>query len=122
MLTHENMKRDVSLLSPIWGGYWMAHIAFPWDVHILSLSQMAQRSSQERRHPIVISRRDNDTLRIALTSRNMCVHGPRASAKWATRPGPRSDNRHWICDAWHARHGRNSKIGRWAWVSDVEGQ
>jgi len=39
---------------------------------------MAERRSQERRQPIVISRRDNDTLRIALTSGNMCVHGPRA--------------------------------------------
>ena len=78
MRTHENMKRDVPLLSPIWGGYWMAHIACPWDVHVLSLSRMAERRSQERRQPIVISRRDYDTLRIALTSGNMCVHGPRA--------------------------------------------
>jgi len=79
MRTHEKMKRDVSLLSPIWGGYWMAHIACPWDVQILSLSRMAERRSQERRQPIVISRRDNDTLRIALTPGNMCVHGPRDS-------------------------------------------
>jgi len=56
----------------------MAHIACPWDEHVLSLSRMAERRSQERRQPIVIYRRDNDTLRIALTSGNMCVHGPRA--------------------------------------------
>jgi len=86
MRTHENMKRDVPLLSLIWGGYWMAHIACPWGVHILSLSRMAERRSQERRQPIVISRRDNDTLRIALTSGNMCVHGPRALGNAAGRP------------------------------------
>jgi len=32
--------------------------------------------------------------------------------KWETGPGPRSDHRHGTCDAWHARHGRNSPIGR----------
>jgi len=78
MWTHENMKRDVPLLSPMLGGYWVAHIVCTWRVHILSLSRMAERRSQERRQPIVISQGDNDTLRIALISGNMCVHGPRA--------------------------------------------
>jgi len=49
----------------------MAHIACPWDVHILSFSRMAEMRSQERRQPIVISRRNNNTLRFALKSNNM---------------------------------------------------
>jgi len=100
MRTHENMKRDLPLLSPMWGGYWMAYIACQWDVHILSSSRMAERRSQERRQPIVISRRDNDMLRIALTSSNMCVHGPRA------RPGVR-DLR--ACQCWKGRDDAKSE-------------
>jgi len=62
MWTYENMKRDVPLLSPMLVGYWVAHIVCTWRVHILSKSRMAERRSKERRQPIIISRRDNDTL------------------------------------------------------------
>jgi len=52
------------------------HIVCTWHVHVLSISRMAERRSQERRQPIAISRRDNDTLTMDLTSGNVCVHGP----------------------------------------------
>jgi len=61
----------------------MAHIACPWDVHVLSFSRLAERRSQERRQPIVIPRRDDDMLRIAFTSGNRCMHGLRAKPSGA---------------------------------------
>jgi len=47
---------------------------------------MAEKQSEERRQRIVINRRDNDRLRIALTSVNTCVHGPRAAVATAGAP------------------------------------
>ena len=61
-----------------WAGCSVAHMVCTWHVHILSLSRMAEKKSEERRQRIVINRRDNDRLRIAITSVNTCVHGPRA--------------------------------------------
>jgi len=60
-----NEKRCATL-SRMSGGYLVAHIACTWHVHILSLSRKAERRSQERRQPFVISHRDSETLRIAL--------------------------------------------------------